>query len=164
MMPDGSFQSALTADDNRIIQGLWVGTELSVMEQLSIASFLNNNHQYHLYTYNEVRNVPAGTCIKDGNEILAASSIFQYKDRKSYAGFSNYFRYKLLFEKGGWWADMDMVCLRPFDFTDEYVFSSELRGTQEFINCGVLKTPKKSAAMAYADAVCQNKDPQLIVW
>jgi hypothetical protein len=34
---------------NDIIQGLWVGPELSVMEQLSVSSFLRHGHQYHLY-------------------------------------------------------------------------------------------------------------------
>ena len=103
-----------------IIQGLWIGAELSVMEQLSIASFLRNGHEYHLYTYAELANVPAGTVIRDANEILPAAAIFQYKDRPSYAGFSNFFRYKLLLERGGWWVDSDLVCLRPFDFTVEY--------------------------------------------
>jgi len=149
---------------NDIIQGLWIGSALSTMEQLSIASFLGHGHQYHLYVYDEVKNVPAGTSVKDANEILPAASIFQYRDRPSYAGFSNYFRYKLLFERGGWWADSDMVCLRPFDFIDEYVFSTEIRGTDQFVNCGVIKAPPGSDAMGFAWEVCKTKDPQKIVW
>src|ERR1043165_5401661 len=124
-------------ESNRIIQGLWIGPELSVMEQLSIVSFLRNGHDYHLYTYAELPNVPAGALIKDANAILPSSQIFQYKDRPSYAGFSNHFRYKLLFEHGGWWADSDVVCLRPFDFADEYVFSSESAAGETFRNNGV---------------------------
>ena len=111
---------------NEIIQGLWVGPELSVMEQLSVSSFLRHGHQYHLYVYDDVKNIPAGTVIKDGNEILSASRIFQYKQQASYSGFSNFFRYKLLLERGGWWVDTDTVCLKPFDFSEEYVFSSEM--------------------------------------
>ncbi len=156
---DQSFQ---LNQNNRIIQGLWVGSALSVMEKLSITSFLRNGHEYHLYTYNDLANVPTGTIIKDANEILSAAAIFQYKDRPSYAGFANYFRYKL--ERGGWWADSDIVCLKPFDFPDEYVFSSELNVGHELVNCGAIKVPKGSEAMAYAWSVCRTKKPDRLVW
>ena len=149
---------------NQIIQGLWVGNELSVMEQLSIASFLSNGHQYHLYVYEEVKNIPAGAVIKDGNEILPATRIFQYKQQASYAGFSNFFRYKLVLERGGWWVDTDTICLKPFDFEAEYVFSSEFAQGQEFINSGIFKAPAGSNVMAYAWGVCDAKDPTAIVW
>src|ERR1044072_2497854 len=115
---------------NRVVQGLWIGAELSVMEQMSIASFLMNGHEYHLYTYEDVKHLPAGTVVKDGREILPSSMIFQYRDFKSYSGFSNFFRYKLLLERGGWWGDTDMICLQPFDFRSEYVFSSEMSDGQ----------------------------------
>lgn len=147
-----------------IIQGLWIGPELSVMEQMSVASFVQNGHEYHLYVYDEMKNVPAGAVVKDANEILPSSSIFQYKGRPSYAGFANFFRYKLVFERGGWWADADTVCLRPFDFAEEYVFSSEVCDGEEVINSGVFKAPAGSLAMAYAWGVCQTKNPQELVW
>ena len=149
---------------NRIIQGLWVGNELSVMEQLSIASFLRNGHEYHLYVYEDVKNVPSGATIRDGNEILPAAKIFQYKEQASYAGFSNFFRYKLVLECGGWWVDTDTICLRPFEFEEEYVFSSEFAMAQEFINSGIFKAPAGSEVMSYAWRVCEAKDPERIVW
>ena len=147
-----------------IIQGLWVGPELSVMEQLSITSFLRHGHDYHLYVYGDVKHVPEGTVIRDGNEILPASMIFQYKDRKSYSGFSNYFRYKLLLEKGGWWVDTDMVCHKPFAFEQAYVFSSELLRGKELINVGAIKAPAASDVMAYAWQACQAKNAKEVVW
>ena len=150
--------------NNKIIQGLWIGSELSIMEQLSISSFLRNGHEYHLYIYDEPRNIPPKTIIKDGNEILPAERIFKYRDYPSYAGFANFFRYKLLLERGGWWADMDLVCVRPFDFTEEYVFSSEISRGEEVINCGAIKAPVGSALMAYAWGVCQAKNPEELVW
>src|SRR5438105_1989553 len=88
-----------------VIQGLWVGERLSVMERLSIASFLHHGHAYHLYTYGPVAGLPAGAVRQDARAILPESMIFQYRDHASYAGFSNYFRYKLLLERGGWWVD-----------------------------------------------------------
>ncbi len=149
---------------NEIIQGLWVGPELSVMEQLSVSSFLQNGHQYHLYVYDDVANIPEGAVVKDGNEILPASRIFQYKQQPSYSGFSNFFRYKLLLERGGWWVDIDTICLKPFDFCEDYVFSSEMAMGQDFINSGICKVPAKSDVMAYAWAVCEQKDPEKLVW
>jgi mannosyltransferase OCH1-like enzyme len=150
---------------NKIIQGLWIGSELSVMEQLSISSFLLNGHDYHLYVYDDVKYVPEGTVVMDANEILPSSRIFQYKNRPSYAGFANFFRYKLLLERGGWWADTDTICLKPFDFPGEYVFSTEIhsRGREGVGSC-VIKAPAGSKVMAYAWDVCQGKNPTRLVW
>ena len=88
--------------ENKVIQGLWIGSQLSVMERLSIASFISNGHEYHLYVYGDVRDIPEGGVVKDGNEILPASMIFQYERHKTFSAFSNFFRYKLLLERGGW--------------------------------------------------------------
>lgn len=149
---------------NKIIQGLWVGPELSVMEQLSLASFLQNGHEYHLYVYDEPKHIPEGVMVKDANEILPATSIFQYQHSPSYAGFANFFRYKLVLERGGWWADTDIVCLRPFDFPEPYVFSSEISQGVEVVTSGIFKCPAQSEVMAYAWGVCQTKDPKKLIW
>ncbi len=37
-----------------VIHSLWIGTQLSTMEQLSISSFLKNGHRFHLYVYDDV--------------------------------------------------------------------------------------------------------------
>lgn len=155
----------MSADLNKTIQGLWIGPELSLMEQLSISSFLQNGHDYHLYVYDDVKNVPAGTVVRNANEILPAARIFQYKDRPSYAGFSNFFRYKLLLEQGGWWADSDTICLKTFEFPDEYVFSSEInhRGV-EVINSGIMKVPAGSSIMSFAWKICEAKDSSRLEW
>ena len=149
---------------NKIIQGLWIGPELSVMEQLSISSFLLNQHEYHLYVYDEPKNVPAGTVVRDAGEILPASRIFQYKHFPTYAGFANFFRYKLLLERGGWWADTDTICLRHFDFPEQHVFATEICHGQEVVTSGIIKAPKGSPSMAYAWEVCQTKEPQKLSW
>jgi mannosyltransferase OCH1-like enzyme len=110
---------------NKIIQSLWIGQRLSFMERLSIASFLANGHDYHLYAYEDLENAPAGIVVKTADEIIPRSLIFQYKNYPSYAGFSNFFRYKLLLSNGGWWADTDVICLKHFGFEEPYVFASE---------------------------------------
>jgi len=149
---------------NQIIQGLWIGPELSTMEQLSIASFLRQGHDYHLYVYDNVLNVPQGTVLKDASEILPAARIFKYKEQQSYAGFANFFRYKLLFERGGWWADTDTVCLRRFDFSEPHVFATEICDGRELIASAIIKAPSGSEAMGYAWEMCQTKDPAELRW
>lgn len=152
-------------ESNKTIQGLWIGSELSVMEELSISSFLLNRHEYHLYVYDDVKHIPHGTVVMDASEVLPSSRIFQYKNRPSYAGFANFFRYKLLLERGGWWADSDTICLKPFNFPAEYVFSTEINYKgHEVVGSCVIKAPPGSVVMAYAWDFCQRKKPSRLVW
>jgi len=135
------------------------------MERLSIASFLANGHSYHLYVYDDVKHVPTGATLKDANEVLPASMIFKYKDADSYAGFSNYFRYKLLVDRGGWWVDSDVVCLRAFNFDEEYVFASEVSSSEaEVTTSAVIKAPAGSSVIKFAWETCVSKDSQNIQW
>src|SRR6185312_16640543 len=83
----------------------------------------------------------------------------------SLAGFSNFFRYKLLLENGGWWVDMDTVCLRPFhSFAPEYVVSTEMYAGAPVIDIAALKAPPGSPLADYAWTVCQSKDPKALRW
>ena len=106
------------------IQSLWVGKALSPMEILCIHSYLAHGHEFHLYVYNHVANIPGQTIVKDANEIIPKDKI--YVDAfGGYVNLSNQFRYTMLHKIGGWWVDMDTVCLKPFDFDEDFVFSSE---------------------------------------
>ena len=134
------------------------------MERLAIRSFLAQGHEFHLYTYDEIAAVPAGTKLLDAAQILPASRIFRYTGNGSLAGFANFFRYKLLLEKGGWWVDMDTVCLRPFWFDAPYVISSEISKGAAVIDIAALKAPPGSPLAEYAWKVCQSKDPQALRW
>ena len=109
---------------NNPIQSLWIGTELSLMEIMCIRSYLSNGHEFHLYVYDKVKNIPESAIIKDANGIIPQNEIF-VDGFGGYVNFSNRFRYKMLYKIGGWWVDMDTICLKPFDFETDYVFSSE---------------------------------------
>ena len=61
------------------VQSLWVGSELSELEILSIKSFQNVGHKFILYTYEKIKNIPPGTIIKDGNTIMKKKDLFKYK-------------------------------------------------------------------------------------
>jgi len=123
-----------------IIQGLWIGPRLSRFEYNSIKSYLVAGYEYHLYIYDKVDNIPPGVVIKDGNEILDKKEIFYYEG--SIAPFSDLFRYKLLYERGGIWTDCDIICLKrmPEDDSHKYIFVAErtiLKGA--FASC--IKVP-----------------------
>lgn len=148
-----------------VIQSLWIGGRLSIMEQLSIRSFQAHGHQFVLYVYEDVDGVPPGTILMDASRVIPASRIFTYREHRTYAGFANFFRYKLLLEKGGWFVDADMVCLRRFDFQDDYVFSSEGRlEERQLVNVGAIKAPAGSAVLEYAWRACERMDTAALKW
>jgi hypothetical protein len=152
-----------------IIQSLWIGKKLSVMEKLCISSFITHGHPFHLYIYDEVMGIPAGTIVKDASKILLPEKIFKYKDHDSYAGFANLFRYKLLLEEGNYWVDTDMVCLRPFQHNTDYVFASERVPSKTSVkliqanNC-LIKAPSGSAIMEYCYQKSSRKDFGTLEW
>ncbi len=152
-----------------IIQSLWIGNKLSIMEELSIISFLKNGHSFHLYVYENIDNIPKGTILKDANKIINKDKIFKYKDFDSYAGFANLFRYKLLLEKGNYWVDMDIICLKPFTFTEDYIFAGFREKKQMFnwklsvCNC-VIKSPKNSELLEYCYTESSKLDSNNLTW
>jgi hypothetical protein len=153
--------------DNRIIQGLWIGPALSVMEQLGIRSFLANGHEYHLYVYETPTGVPPGTVLKDANEIIPRERIWRYKQegmfKGSVSGFSEQFRYALLHKRGGWWVDSDVVCLRAFDHANEVVISSSFEGEHGELPCTfVLKFPAGGPYTEYLLRAADRPDPDQI--
>ena len=123
-----------------IIQSLWVGNKLSTMERLCCASYMAQGHEFHLYTYSPVENIPKGVLVRDANEIMPEMSYrFQYL-----AQFADWWRYNLIYQKGGWWVDMDTVCLKPFDDLDH-----------ETVLEGYIKAPIGSPVMAWLIEQCK---------
>lgn len=140
-------------EPNKIIQTLWIGESLSTMERLFAVSYLSNGHDFHLYAYTDVKNVPKGVVLMDATQIISEKKIFKDKNG-SIASFSDWFRYKLLYLRGGWWVDMGSVCLKYFNFEDDYCFSCE---SGSVINNGYIKAPAKSELFK----VCLQKINQL---
>ncbi len=137
-----------------VVQAFWFGP-VSTMERLSVASFLAHGHGVHVYTFGKLSGLPAGAEIKDASEVLPPRSRWRravYRDsRGSFSGYSNMFRYKLLLERGGWWVDLDTVCLQPFEFADDYIFATE---PDQTLGSAVFRVPAGSEVMAYAFERC----------
>lgn len=148
--------------ERNIFNGLWIGKELSKLELLTIKSYLSKGYKFRLWVYEEIKtSLPQGLILADANEIIPKEKVFSYKHKNhfghgkgSFAGFSDIFRYKLLFEKGGWWTDMDVTCLKEI-YTDKPYFFREHHQLKVVGN--VLKAPKGSELMqlCYEEAVSE---------
>lgn len=135
------------------IQSLWIGKQLSKVEQLCIQSFLDHGHIFHLYIYEEIENVPPGAKVYDARAIIPKDKIFRFQDgwgKGSVAGFADLFRLLLLQKNGGWWVDMDIICLKPFAFSQETIICSSTESEYGSLanNC-VIKAPKNGPFINY---------------
>jgi hypothetical protein len=80
---------------------------------------------------------------------------------------SSLFRYKLLFEKGGWYFDMDCILVKPLTsfFDLDYVFAWENAWNQEtqsstMVSNAVLKFPKNTQMLDLLYKYCIQIDPK----
>lgn len=109
-----------------IVQGLWVGNKISLIEYLSYTSFIKNGFEYHLYTYSHLKDLPCNIVQKDANEILNEKFIVKSSKDGNLANFSDLFRWHLILKKGGVYVDSDVICIRPFE-TKTNTLSGELQ-------------------------------------
>jgi hypothetical protein len=137
-----------------IVNGLWLGRKLGIIEELTLRSFTYFGHEFHLWHYEPITGIeiPEGVVLRDGNELLPSNKIFRYPEKMllnfgggSYVGFSEIFRYKLLYELGGWWSDLDVACLKNLDeIQEDYFFRNH--GVLSVVG-NIMKTPPKSELM-----------------
>src|SRR5262249_37693959 len=135
------------------VHGMWIGTSLSRMELLTLRSFVRHGHRFHLWAYDRISTpIPDGVVLEDATEILPRSAVFKRRGVDEHSGvgagsygapFSDLFRYKLLHDKGGYWADMDVTCLKPFPAGTPYLFRSHRIG----VVGNVMKCPRGSRLM-----------------
>jgi len=107
----------------------WDNQPLSKLEYLCLKSYIRYFDIVNVFTYNtqlfkEINYNKLN--VYDANDILPQADKFYYGGNgdcpdKSVVGFSDLFRYMLLYKVGGWYADFDTVCLKPFVFDDDVV-------------------------------------------
>jgi hypothetical protein len=162
-----------------VANSLWIGEQLFPQHIISINSFLQNGFQYNLYVYDEVKNIPSGVNVLDGNEILPDSAIWYYGkgfNKGSPSGFSNEFRFTLLNTLGGLWVDTDVVLLKDFILDKEYIFISERNENGEIHPTSSVIYSQSTTASIWSEAIdnitYRNKDrvihgetgPQLVTY
>ncbi|MCV3346541.1 glycosyltransferase [Campylobacter lari] len=126
---------------------------ISLMELLSIKSFIDNGYKFILYTYNlddkifrTLDELFNDFELKNANEIVPFKNYFRDDRGAGVAAFSDYFRFNLLYLKGGVWVDLDMICLNYIDLNEEYIFTQEVDedNTKSRITTSFLKFPQYS--------------------
>lgn len=98
----------------QIANFFWHGSPLNLYVYACLASFVKHDFQVRLWCYRPL-DAPLGVILCDASEILPESFIDKCEmagKKPSMACFSDFFRYKLLSEKDGWWFDTDVLCLK----------------------------------------------------
>lgn len=140
---------------------LWIGDLLGPVERACLRSVMRHGHSLALYCYRRPDGLPEGVEVRDAAEILPAKYVFLHR-RKSFAPFSDWFRYELQERGAGTWVDADVYLLASLDRTREYLFGEEAPGT---INNAVLRLPPGSEAVRQLLAPFRTKTrPPWMKW
>lgn len=123
----------------------WQGP-LDPLTYSCLASFPHVSARLRLYSYDANCEVPSGVEWADARTICPNETLVERyiaNGQRSYAKFSNLFRYRMIRQTGLCWVDADMLCLRPPDFlAHPMVFGRQLEPAHSWsINNAVLKLP-----------------------
>jgi len=142
-----------------LMQTFFNGRRLSPLEILCLRSFVAQGHTIDLYTFNQSINTDSllGVTIKDASSIapLIAAHMTKYVQIASgtadesvlndYAGaFIDYFRYKLLYDNGGYWIDTFTLQVKELPTDSPYFFGWR----DNMIDTGIILLPPGHQAMA----------------
>ena len=128
------------------IGALWIGGDLSYLEQLCLKSFIDAGQAVRLYTYEGVGNAPEGVEIADANTVLPQTGFLRHARTGSPALHSDLFRYHMLAQHEDLiWADTDAYCVKPFTTRTGHFYAWE---SDHGLNGGVLGLPRDSATLA----------------
>ena len=134
---------------NEIVNSLWIAGDLGTTQQLTVRSFQEYGHHFVLWSYVDLK---VDCELRDAREVLPESSIFFYKNMPQnyrFGGIAERLKAELLYRFGGWHVDMDVTCLRHFNFNDKYVFKP-LR--HHDVTGNIIKAPSQcSFARDYRD-------------
>ena len=114
----------------------WHGGELPPLMWACMRSFVEHGHCLRVFTYADLA-VPDTVVLADANDVLAIDG--DLEDYQAIGAFSDVFRYKLLYQYGGWWMDTDVYCLTPTLPARPYAWAEQEAG---IVNGAILKFPK----------------------
>jgi len=129
-----------------IIASFWEG-DITEKEIKCIQSWVKMGYKFQLYSYNELHNELDGVVWINADNIVEKSWMDKFP---TICSFSDYFRYKLIFNDNVVWVDCDLFCLNPLP-QRKYIISSEhMKRTGAFssnkyykANIGCLKIPPR---------------------
>lgn len=136
----------------REVGTLWIGGELSWMEQLCLKSFVDQGQKITLFFYDPIPNVPAGVTLRNGREVLDTDNFLKYEKKDSFALFADLFRLHMLAKNPGMiWVDTDVYCLRPMTYDAASVLGFELPGNERVNNAVLGLAPDSPLLQAMLD-------------
>lgn len=137
----------------------WQGEALSPLAWACYSSFIENNERLIVNSYADIA-VPPGVELRDARKVLPEERLF--KSHGSYAAFSDFFRHTLLFDKGGWWVDADVVCLKhrqESSASDLFAWEDHRR-----VNCGQIRLRRGSSIAQRAIDELDRLDVNKMSW
>ena len=97
-----------------VFNAFWHGPPLNVFHWMCMRSFVLRGHKYHLHVY-EPFDVPDGVSLVDATKTLPKDAMFFFSNpttgKPDLGPFSDLFRFKLLLDGGGWYVDVDTICM-----------------------------------------------------
>jgi hypothetical protein len=137
---------------------LWVGGPPTRLERLSVKSYLDHSHAFHLFLYDMSYKTmfPEGTIFHDAREIMPEDSVFKdVTPIKSYAQYADIFRLNMFKKYSYVWVDLDNICLSD-KWVDKEPFFALMHKTA--LNNAVLYLDKNSELLNYMLKRCENFD------
>lgn len=150
------------------INMFWAYGNISKLEIICINSFIDNGYIVNMWTYGGIKNLPAAVQLRDASDIIEEKRVFTYKNG-SYAAFADYFRYKLLAARGGFYADTDVVCLKKYQHLDQgpFLVLERIENTNNLqININLIyhPRPKSGDIIDLALGVTEKFRVDLVEW
>tara|TARA_R100000935_G_scaffold35531_1_gene56260 strand:- start:1208 stop:4474 length:3267 start_codon:yes stop_codon:yes gene_type:complete len=139
------------------IASLWIGGNLSYLEQVCLKSFADYGHRTILYTYEGVTNAPKGVEVFDANLIFPSTNFVRHKESGSPAVHADVFRYRLIQLQDVVWVDADMLCVQPWDIHSKFIFGWEKKN--HIVCNAVFGLPKFSRTLDRLNAFCRDEHP-----
>jgi len=152
--------------NQQVANFFWHGPSFSLYEKACISSFVKNNFEVNVWTFNEF-DVPKGVNLKDASVFLKITDINKFTQdgvKGSLAAFSDAIRYHILNNCGGWWFDTDCFCLKDEkDFASLTTNKKVIAGWEDHknINGAVLNFLDKRLAqhsLSLLEDICKNKN------
>ena len=153
------------------LNALWVGGDLTYIEQLCLTSALWVGHEVDLWAYEQIGNVPAGVKIRDAREVMPESLMIWSKQKNSPAVGADIFRIFLQKQGRGCYIDCDLLFLKPI-VDAEYIFCWDTPDIvhkagsvpkSRLVNNAVLKLPSDSPIIDPILALAAAK-PIVLPW
>ena len=142
------------------INMFWSGPPPSPIHWACVNSFVRNGFDVQLYSY-DVRVVPSGVALCDARQVVPEEEIFLFNNPFSGTGdiapFVDYFRLKLLTKFGGWYVDMDTICLSADIPRGERIWTKE-SPQDDVVSNGIIQFNKDDPVLE-----AMNKRSELVI-